>query len=165
MKYKLLIFIDELMKPFYKMMNALKWRGGEDKETQKFIVLKFFGIGSITRIVHVMNVTGIEKEQVTFVTLYKNKAIIDLLDLTALYIKTDDPFVFMISLFKTVVRIWKQKRTSVLDMERVSSISGLFRLMIGIGKYCKSFLFKLKNENNKVFSDTTRNFNSNNIIY
>ncbi|TSE05539.1 glycosyltransferase family 9 protein [Aquimarina algiphila] len=152
MKYQFLIFIDGLVKPFYMMMNALKWRGKMKKKEQHFIVLKFFGLGSITRIVHVMNTIGIEKKQVTFVTLYSNKAVIDLLDLNVIYVKTKHPFVLMISLFKLVLQIWKQKTTTILDMERVSNLSGLFRLIVGIGKHCSSFYFKPKNKNTRVQS-------------
>ena len=146
MKHRFLIFTDSLFKPFYTMANALKRKGESSHDNQHFVVLKFFGLGSITRIVHVMNATAISKEQVTFVTLYKNKSVNDLLDLQAIYVNTKHPFVFLSSLFRLIIQIWKLKKATILDMERASNISGLFRLFIGFGKPCHSFYFKPKNQ-------------------
>ncbi|WP_394747372.1 glycosyltransferase family 9 protein [Spongiimicrobium salis] len=147
MKHQFLIFIDSLFKPFYTVINALKRKGESSPENQHFLVLKFFGLGSITRIVHVMDAIALPKERVTFVTLYKNKSVIDLLDLQALYVNTKHPLIFIRSVFQLIVHIWKLKNTTILDMERASNISGLFRLMIGFKKPCHSFHFKSENQN------------------
>ncbi len=149
MRHQFLIFIDGLFKPFYKIANVLKWKKKPAYENQHFVVLKFFGLGSITRIVHVMNVINISKHQVTFVTLHKNKSIIDLLDLNAIYVKTKHPLVLISSLSKLVLQIWKFKKTTILDMERASNISGLFRLTVGFRKPCHSLYFKPKNQNKR----------------
>lgn len=145
MKHKTLIFIDHLMRPFYVFFNALKWGNKELHINKDFIALKFFGIGSITRIAHVMETIGIEKDQVTFVTLHKNKGIVDLLNLKAIYINTKHPFVFISSLLKAISYIWSKKQVTILDMERTSNLSGIFRLIVGVGKFCNSFYFKPKN--------------------
>ncbi len=147
MKYQFLIFIDGLAKPLYMLMNTLKWQKKAQNEYQHFIVLKFFGLGSIARIVHVINAVDIQKNQVTFITLYKNKAIVNLLGLNAMYIKTNHPLVLISSVFKVVIKIWSRKEIAVLDMERASNLSGLFRLIVGIGKHCSAFYFKPKNKN------------------
>ncbi len=147
MRHKLLITIDQLLKPIYVFLNTLKWVKRKHCDTQNFIVIKFFGIGSITRIVHVINTINIATNRVTFITLYKNKAVIDLLDANAMYIKTKHPLVLISSIFKVVFQTWRQRQTSILDMERASNASGIFRLLIGIGKQCNSFYFKPKNKN------------------
>lgn len=149
MKHQSLIFTDGLFKPLYKVINALKWKKKPPYENQHFVVLKFFGLGSITRIAHVMNVVDISKDQVTFVTLHKNKSVIDLLGLHAIYVKTKHPLVLISSLFKLVIQIWKLRKTTILDMERASNISGLLRLMIGFRKSCHSFYFEPKNRNTR----------------
>ena len=146
MSHKFLIIIDQLLRPIYYVLNRLKWGKYKYVESENFIVLKIFGIGSITRIVHVMETIGIKKNQVTFITLHKNRAIIDLLNIDAIYIKTNHPFVFIYSLFRVVVKTWYRKNTTLLDMERASNAAGIFRLIIGIGKPCSSFSFKPVNE-------------------
>tara|TARA_R110002073_G_scaffold258681_1_gene421657 strand:+ start:5844 stop:6956 length:1113 start_codon:yes stop_codon:yes gene_type:complete len=149
MKHQTLIIFDQLLRPLYVLLNLLKWGKKEPHINKNFIALKFFGIGSITRIVHVMDTIGIEKGQVTFITLHKNKAIIDLLNLNAVYIKTKHPLVLINSLLKVIFHIWNQKQTAILDMERTSNLSGLFRLIVGIGKSCNSFYFKPENKYKK----------------
>ena len=158
MKHKVLIFIDHLIRPLYVLLNALRWSKKELTINKNFIVLKFFGIGSITRIVHVMNAIDIEKDQVTFVTLYKNKAIVDLLGLNAIYVKTKHPFTLFSSLWKAVFYIWNQKQITILDMERTSNLSGVFRLFVGIRKSCNSFYFKPENnyKNGQLFVSMLR---------
>lgn len=145
MKYKVLIIFDQLIKPFYFLFSLLKWRKKEPINNQKFIILKFFGLGSITRIVHVMDTIGIKKKKVIFITLYKNKAIVDLLNLNAQYIKTKNPFLLTSSIFRVIFQLWNQKDATILDMERASNLSGIFRLVVAIGKPCNSFHFKPKN--------------------
>jgi len=114
MKHQFLIFIDGLFKPFYLLMNELKWKRESHDKNQHFVVLKFFGLGSITRIVHVMNAIDIAKNQVTFVTLYKNKPVIDVLGLDAIYVKTKHPLVLIGSLSTLVLKIWKLKKVTIL---------------------------------------------------
>uniref|UniRef100_UPI0040498EAB glycosyltransferase family 9 protein n=1 Tax=Flavobacterium sp. TaxID=239 RepID=UPI0040498EAB len=146
MNHKLLINFDTLLRPLYVFLNIFKWGKKKPVCHEKFIVLKLFGLGSITRIVHVMNTVNINKEQVLFITLYQNKMVIDLLGLNAIYIETKNPIQFIISVFQVVIKVWKQRETSILDMERTSNISGVFRLIIGIRKPCNSIYFKSKNK-------------------
>ncbi|WBX71663.1 glycosyltransferase family 9 protein [Tenacibaculum retecalamus] len=126
-------------------MSNLISKKKTNSNNQNFIVLKFFGFGSITRIVHVIDTIGIAKSKVTFITLHKNKTLIDLLNLNAIYVKTDTPIALISSLFKLINQIWKTKQCTILDMERVSNLSGIFRLIISIKKPSRSFYFKPKN--------------------
>ena len=145
MKLRALIIIDQLAKPVYGLLKFLKWRPQTIPEKPKFVVLKFFGLGSITRIAHVMEATGIAKEDVLFVTLSKNKSIIELIDLNVIYVKSNHLFQFIGSTLSIIFRIWRMKQTVILDMERTSNLSGIFRLIIGINKACRSFNFEHKN--------------------
>lgn len=144
MNYKALIFVDGLFLPIYKVCNALKPIKTSSAKTNHFVVIKLFGIGSITRIAHVTKSINIPNKKITFITLHQNKAIIDLLDLNAVYIKSNNPFAIIGTLLATILNVWRRKNTSILDMERVSNLSGLFRLLIGIGKPCSSFCFETK---------------------
>ncbi|MFK8037963.1 MAG: glycosyltransferase family 9 protein [Crocinitomicaceae bacterium] len=144
MNNRLLIIIDWLTKPFYVILNSLKFSRKKDSSSNSFVVLKFFGIGSLTRIATVMNQTGVKKTDTTFITLQKNKPIIDLLGLEAKYIKSRNPFSFISSTMKTIVGVWKMKNCTILDMERASNLSGVFRLIVSIGKHCVSFNFNSK---------------------
>lgn len=146
MKHSSLIFIDTLFNPIYLLLNMLKWKDISHDSNTNFVVVKFFGLGSITRIVHVIDAITIPREKVLFITLKKNKPIIEALGLRAIYINTKHPLVLISSLIRLIIQVWKYKETTILDMERASNISGLFRLLIGIGKPCHSFFFKLKNQ-------------------
>lgn len=145
MKYQLLIYVDQLFKPLYVVAKKLKFNAVASHSKPHFIVLKFFGIGSITRIAHVINVLGLPKHKITFITLQQNKPIINLLQLNAIYINTKHPKSLLNSLINIITHVWKTKNATVVDMERTSNISGLFRLFIGIRKKCHAFYFKSKN--------------------
>ena len=153
MKHQALIIIDRLAKPIYTLLNNLKWRPKKNGSQPQYIVLKFFGLGSITRIAHVLNQSEISRKEVTFVTLIAHKGIIEILNLNALYIKTGNPFQFIGSVFSTIYKVWKQKNTVILDMERASNLSGIFRLVIGINKKCSAFSFEQSNR-----QKSTQNF-------
>lgn len=149
MNPKNLIIIDRLAKPIYMLMSSFISKKKVKSNNQNFIVLKFFGFGSITRIVHIIDTVGIARNKITFITLHKNKTLIDLLNLNAIYVKTDTSIALISSLFKLINQIWKTKQSTILDMERVSNLSGIFRLIIGIGKPSCSFYFEPKNTNKK----------------
>lgn len=147
--HKLLIFTDRLFRPLYVLLNALKWTKQQNKNYNNFVVIKFFGIGSITRIAHVMDNIGVEKEQVTFITLKKNKVIIEMLKLKAIYITAQNPMTLAKNITQVIAYVWKSRHVSIIDMERASNISGIFRLLLSIGKPCHSFFFEKKNKINK----------------
>ncbi|MDC1162245.1 glycosyltransferase family 9 protein [Tenacibaculum sp.] len=149
MNPKNLIIIDRLARPLYLILKTLSIKKGINSGNQNFIILKFFGFGSITRIVHVLDTIGIARNRVTFITLEQNKVLIDLLNLNAVYIKTNTPITLITSLLKLTNQIWRTKKSTILDMERVSNLSGIFRLIIGIKKPCSSFYFKPKNSSKK----------------
>ena len=142
MNHQTLISIDRLLKPVYYVMNRLKWRPSKPTIVNQYIILKFFGIGSITRIAHVMEVINISSDQVTIITLSKNKAAIDLLKLNAYFINSANPLSLVSSTMNAIIKVWRQKNTTILDMERASNLSGIFRLIVSINKCCSSFYFK-----------------------
>ncbi|MGB0886689.1 MAG: glycosyltransferase family 9 protein [Vicingaceae bacterium] len=46
---------------------------------------------------------------------------------------------------KTLFIIWRRKNVEIIDLERTSNLSGIFRLMCTIGNSCSSFTFKSEN--------------------
>lgn len=144
-----MIYFDKLMRPFYVLFNSLKWGTNDPVYHQKFVVLKFFGIGSITRIAHVIDTIGIDPKHITFVTFQSNRAVIDLLNLKAIYVNTKNPITLFITLFQVIFQLWKKKEATIIDMERTSNLSGIFRLLVGIGKPCHSFYFQTENKYKK----------------
>jgi hypothetical protein len=147
MGHSTLIFADSLLKPFYVAMKWIKciWPK-KGNETNQFLVVKFFGLGSITRIAYVI-------EHLPFVTLKSNKPIIDQLQLNAIYVRSRNPFYFIWDCNKIIVAVWKKKGIRILDMERSSNFSGIFRVLLAIRKPSSGFIFK--NENHKL---GTQNF-------
>jgi hypothetical protein len=146
MNNRLLIIIDRLAKPLYVLLNRLKWSSKAYTSENSFVALKFFGLGSITRIANVMDQTGVNRRAVTFITLEQNRSVIEILELQALYIKTGNPFSFVWTACKSIFTVWGMKNVTVLDMERASNLSGIFRLIVSIRKPAVSFYFKPNNQ-------------------
>ncbi|NOQ71803.1 MAG: hypothetical protein GQ574_07375 [Crocinitomix sp.] len=115
-------------------------------ETDEFVVIKFFGLGSLTRIAYVIENTGIDENKVTIITLKSNRPIIEHLKINAIYIRSSNPFYFAADYFKAIFHVWKKKRVHVFDMERSSNFSGIFRVLLAIRKPSTGFFFKSENK-------------------
>jgi ADP-heptose:LPS heptosyltransferase len=147
MSHKTLIFTDRLLKPFYA---TLKWTKAilptKTKETKAFYVIKFFGLGSLTRIAYVIENSELDKSKVTFITLKSNEKVIAFLGLNAIFIRLNNPFYFVWDSFKAIFHVWGKKGVKVLDMERSSNFSGIFRVLLAIRKSSIGFYFKEENQ-------------------
>lgn len=142
MNQNVLIFIDRLAGPFYALLLFSKSILPVKKsKSDALILLKFFGFGSLTRIAYVIERTGLDKENITLITLSKNKGLVSKLGLKAIYIKSKNPFVLLWSILQSIIIVWQQTGTKIIDMERASNISGIYRILISIRKPCASFVF------------------------
>lgn len=146
MNQHVLILIDRFTKPFYLLLLFIKSIFPKKEYKSKFlIVLKFFGFGSLTRIAYVIERTNLNKDDVILITLSKNKNLVSKLGLKAIYINSKNPFTLIWSILQSILFVWRQKGTKVIDMERSSNISGIYRILISIRKQCASFVFSNKN--------------------
>lgn len=153
-----LITIDNWFKPIYLLLERLKNLAPSKKESiSTIVILKFFGLGSITRIVYVIEQANISKQKVRLITLKQNQTIVEQLGVAAWYIKTNSIFHLAGSVFRCVVKIWRLRHAAVLDMERSAYLSGIFRLVVSIGKPCSSFFFGSENrkKGNQTFISLT----------
>lgn len=149
MKRSSLVVIDNLFLPFYFLINGLKrFLPKKQKKTEQIIILKFFGLGSITRIASVIRDSDTHSH-ITFVTLERNKAIVDLLNLEAIYINDKNPVILLGSLVKKLFRIWRKSNASLVDMERSSNLAGIYGLLCSIGKNYSKFHLKSTNKQKK----------------
>ncbi|WP_027419834.1 glycosyltransferase family 9 protein [Crocinitomix catalasitica] len=141
-----LIAIDNLFYPFYWLLKSFKAiNPTKNNDASKFIIIKFFGLGSITRIVAVIEDLNIDKQAICFVTLDKNKQILNELNFECLLINTKNPLVIFGSVLQSFSQIWKRKQSTILDMERTSNLSGIYSLIAAIGKPRKYFTFHSNN--------------------
>jgi len=145
MKRSNLVRMDNAFLPFYWLLKQFKSIAPRKNQADdQVIILKFFGVGSMTRIASVVRDTHFDK-RVIFLTLKRNKAVIDLLNLNAIYINDKNPFALFLSAFKRVFTVWKLRKTEVIDMERSSNIAGMYSLILSIRK--KHAQFKLEGDN------------------
>ncbi len=144
-----LITIDNLFKPLY---GLLKWFKtifpSKAADSDGFVVMKFFGLGSISRMLYVIQQLDIPTEKVVFITLKRNREIIEILQINAMYIDASSASRLITSAFTCIGLIWKKRNVQILDMERSSNLAGIFRIIISIRKSCSSFI--LAGENRKI---------------
>lgn len=110
-------------------------------ENDKIIVLKLFGIGSIVRIANVLKDTDFSTSRIELITLKKNETTCDLLGIKGHYIRSKNPFLMLLDILGILFLIWRMRKVRIIDLERTSNLSGIFRLMCTIGKLCSSFTF------------------------
>ncbi|MFT5824162.1 MAG: ADP-heptose:LPS heptosyltransferase [Crocinitomix sp.] len=147
MGHSTLIFADRLLKPFYFLLKWIKCIWPKKAFlTDQIYVIKFFGLGSLTRIAYVIENTGVDKNKVTIITLKSNQSIIEHLKINAIYIRSSNPFYFAADYFKAMFHVWKKKRVHVFDMERSSNFSGIFRILLAIRKPSTGLFFKAENK-------------------
>lgn len=142
-----LIILDRLFSPIYQ---ACAWvfplLTPNKCQANKVLAIKFFGMGSIVRIGSVLKESEFPISNIELITLSKNKKVCELLKVKAHFIRSENPFYLTIDLINTVLRVWKMKETKIIDLERTSNLSGIFRLICGIGKSCVSFTFEERNK-------------------
>lgn len=147
MNPKRLIAIDQIFKPIYWLLVGLKgWIPTRKNNPERYLVMKFFGLGSITRIVYVIEQLDIPKDQIVFVTLKKNREIMEFLGVKSMYINNANFFVLIGNTFSTIFKIWKTRNAVILDLERSSNMAGIFRIITSIRKPCSSYYFEEKNK-------------------
>lgn len=145
MKRSNLVRIDNAFLPIYWLTKQLKSIAPRrNSDHNQVVILKFFGVGSMTRIATVLRDSNFEKRAI-FLTLKRNKAIVDLLGLNAIYINDKNPFVLAFSAMQRVFTVWNLRKTQVVDMERSSNIAGMYGLILSIRK--KHAQFELEGAN------------------
>lgn len=134
MKRSNMVLLDNLFLPAFWCGKKLKSIFPVRKSNQNHtVILKFFGVGSITRITSVLREPE-ANQKFTFLTLKRNQAAIELLGQEAIYINDRNAFVLLGSLFSRMFHVWKMRSTRIVDMERSSNIAGLYSIMLSIGK-------------------------------
>lgn len=118
----------------------------KDRPARQFLIIKFFGLGSLARIVHVLEQDSDIKSRVRFLTLKKNQPLMEELNLEATFVNDKNIFRFFGSTVCQVLSIWRSQSITVLNMERSSNLAGLFGMIAAIGKPYRGFHFKPKNK-------------------
>ena len=140
-----LIFLDSLFAPVYKVCSWVLPFFSKASKNDKIIAIKFFGIGSIVRVMSVLKDAEYHPTNIELITLNKNKKVCQLLEIKAHYIRSENLFLMLSDLVSIMFMVWRMKKVKILDLERISNLSGIFRLMCSIGKSCASFTFDTKN--------------------
>jgi hypothetical protein len=135
-----LIKIDSWFRPVYLLVKLIcRIFNVEDRPPNSQVVLKFFGMGSIVRIAHVIqNSTAKKSINIELVTFKKNRALCQELGINARYIRTE-PIGLLVDSLNLFLHCWKRKELGIVDMERSSNLVGIMRELMAIGKHQVSF--------------------------
>lgn len=142
MHRKRLILIDNIFFPIYWMLSQLAAiRPKKSKNEEEFVIVKLFGLGSITRIMSVASECDIKPTQITFVSLDKNSSMIHTLGAKILPIQNGG-LKLVFSVFNSIYKVWRKKQVIILDMERTSNIAGIFSIFLAVNKPRRYFSLK-----------------------
>ena len=147
MKRSKLVLIDNLFLPLFWITAQLSALLPVTKnDAKKTLIIKFFGIGSITRIASALK-TSATPNQFIMLTLKRNQPVIELLNIDAIYIDDKSAFRLVLSSFRQIFAIWKFKLNRVVDMERSSNLAGIFGLTAAVRKKYARFHLGANNYN------------------
>jgi hypothetical protein len=147
MKRSTMVAIDRLFFPVFYLFKKVKCMvPKKDQPAHQFLIIKFFGLGSLARIAHVLEQCPETKSKVVFLTLKKNAPLLEALDLKASYVNSRSFFTLLGTTFRQVFSIWRQNTLSILDMERSSNLAGIIGMTAAIGKPYRAFHFKSGNK-------------------
>ncbi len=140
-----LIFIDRLFAPAYWVCSWILPLFFSKTEGKNKLVIKFFGMGSIVRMASTLKDAELEQANTELITLERNREICQLLGIKAHYIRLNNVFLLLSDLTKVLLMVWQMKNTKIIDLERTSYLSSIFRLLLSLGKSCSSFTFENNN--------------------
>lgn len=142
-----LIFFDKLFTPFYLICDRLfSFTRDQNTTITKIFVIKLFGMGSIVRMTNVLkNAEGLSAD-IELITLSKNRIICEEIGIKAHFIENRNILRSLIDLVKIIRLIRTTEGVKVIDLERKSNLSGIFRLISANGRVCASFSFENENK-------------------
>jgi hypothetical protein len=125
------------------LRNSLRSPNSIQDKNDGFIILKFLGIGSITRIISTLRDEGVNLDKGILCTFSSNKELCDLLEVpNVIYLNPENPLQLMRSLFNIVNRLRINKMGWIIDMERSSNCVGILREVLCLMGYQQSISFK-----------------------
>jgi len=128
----ILAFFNRLFHPFYKRYLTVP---PESLPPGNILIIKFFGIGSIALASSlVSDIRGRYKDsRIIFLTFRENLAILKVMALAdeVLVIDTDNPFVLLRSIWRSILYCRRQKIDIVMDIEFYSKFSTIMSFISG----------------------------------
>jgi len=133
MRTSRLIKADTSLSFVYSLVKSLtRLAPVSNHQIREVYVLKFFGLGSIIRIDHVIQNLSESPLPYKLITFDKNKEICSELGIDAVFVRSGPAFVW--DTFALIGHVWKKKGVRVVDFERSSNLVGVLREILSIGK-------------------------------
>ncbi|MBS1683006.1 MAG: glycosyltransferase family 9 protein [Bacteroidetes bacterium] len=151
-----LVRLDSLFKiPWIFFHRAIANRNIKTKQSAPVLVIKFFGWGSVAKLVAMCEGTGVDKSQIVLLTQPQHEEISRMLGITHfLFIRFDKFFNFFYDCFKIWNHIKKDKIKCIVDFERCSNSISLFRSMLALRLRCPTISFYNQKKDLFLKSDT-----------
>lgn len=154
---KSLVNIDRLAYPLYALFfPVFSWSKARKsrEEDDVFIVIKMLGIGSITRVFSTLEHHKVDLSKVYFLTLSSNRELCEVLNIqNTLFIEVDKWPKLLPQIWRTVLKIRRQKPTCIIDYERSSNLLGLFRGLTTLFSHIGTVSFYKVSRDKKTGSD------------
>ena len=136
MKARNLIQIDRLFFLPYKILRnfvtAFGPTTGPPRGEGPVLIIKFMGMGSITRFASLCNELQINRNHLVLITFAGQLEICRLLGFgQCWFIRTSGVIAFISDCLKIIVRSWKVRPSVIVDYERCSYAVGVFRFILG----------------------------------
>jgi hypothetical protein len=138
--------IDRLFTPVYRGLQLIidLISPVRDRPGQAYVVMKFFGMGSIIRLLALCEEKSIDLDKVVLVTFSSNREVCLIWGLKGIYIESGSLVQMIRSSIGAIVEIVRLKPALIVDFERCSQLSALFRTVAAWLARCRSVGFELR---------------------
>jgi hypothetical protein len=138
--------IDRLFAPGYRFLQLIiePFFSVGRQQSNTFVVMKFFGMGSIIRLLSLCEERHIDLDKVVLVTFSANREVCRIWGLRAIFIDSNSVWKMIRSALSAMGSIVRLSPLLIVDFERGSHLSALFRTVAGWRAACRSIGFEMR---------------------
>jgi len=118
---------------FLRLIGRI-FQKSEHQVYNNVVIVKLFGMGSIVRIMHELQIRQVDLNKVTLITHQENAAIAKRLGFQTQVVGGDTFWQMALSAVRVRSLISNQENVSILDLERSSNLIGMFSHVMAFGK-------------------------------
>ena len=116
----------------YRIVRYFAKRSRDSAGNGPVLVIKFMGMGSITRLSALCDSNHVDRKKIIFITFESHRELCHLVGFVDVwYLRTSGPIVFFSDCLALVRRSWQVQPSLIIDFERCSNTVGILRFMMG----------------------------------
>jgi hypothetical protein len=126
-------------------LTSVPSRGREDA-----VVMKFFGMGSLIRFLSLCERSGVDLSRMVVLTFAANREVCEMWGVRGIFVGSGSLAEILLGSIKALRTLSRLKPQILIDFERRSNLTAVFRTIASWFASCRSIGFELKNRHSRV---------------